>query len=494
MPLLISPAQGSESHSPKEAGAFRPWLPLVQISAYWRPTPLRGRRYSMNTKVTSLIFAAMFVLCQLVLAQSTQVVLQPGPEGRDVWITDTYSYNSDYGVDDDKLQVGGWGDRYYSLISFDLSKGPAKADSAVIYLYSFSTPNDGTYISMYLDRVTQPWDENTGWYNKPATVQQAAILPAPVPDQWYAIDITELYNNWKRGLYPNYGIQLRPTQWCCKDSANFRSSDYSVAAYRPKLVISNGSLAFPLSGKTPYNNVVTAIMDHSVPKGYYNSNADHKVLAYDGEVGNRNPYNFTNTIIGYQNSTNDSNSMPAPFLLPLLNYNDLKSTTGKSYLYYDGHSGYDYAAEWNQSILSSSSGTLCVSTSATAPGGGVPWRNTSKCPYGNDTAVNGSLSPGQTSWDRWHMFYIVDSGGYLSTWYLHADMLKSDIWNSIVTNGYATVTKLQAVGYVGNFGLGCSNHDCKHLHFEVRTSLPTVVDPYGNGVTGVLWELKPYGY
>lgn len=94
------------------------------------------------------------------------------------------------------------------------------------------------------------------------------------------------------------------------------------------------------------------------------------------------------------------------------------------------------------------------------------------------------------------MFYIVDSAGYLSTWYLHADLLESNVWNSIIANGYAIVTKLQVVGYVGNFGLGasCQNQDCKHLHFEVRTSLPTVIDPYGTGATGVLWELKPYGY
>jgi hypothetical protein len=451
----------------------------------------------MSAKAMSLAFALMIAACQFGLAQSSQVVLQPGSAGIDLWITDTYSYNSDFGVDDDKLQVGGWGDKYYSLIKFDLSSPilPPKADFAILYLYSFSTPNDGTYTSMYLDRVTQNWDENTGWYNKPASVQYGGILPAPAPNQWYAIDITTLYNNWKKGLYSNFGIQLRPTQWCCKNSANFRSSDYSGAAYRPKLVISNVALAFPLSEKTPYNNVVTSIMDHSAPNGYYSR--DGKIVSYNGEVGNRNPYyyNPSHTIVAYQNILSDASSNPLPFSLPLLKYTDEGlSSTNKGFLFYDGHSGYDYAAAWHDPILAASSGTLCISTSITAPNGRTPWRNASKCPYGDDTAVNRSLAPGQTSWDRWHMFYIMGSDGVYSTWYLHADSLEPNIWNSILANGYATVTKLDLVGYVGNFGLGCSGQTCKHLHFEVRTSLSNVVDPYGAGATSVLWQLKPSGY
>ncbi len=34
-------------------------------------------------------------------------VLQPGPEGQDLWITSYYSYEDNYGVDNDFLKVGG---------------------------------------------------------------------------------------------------------------------------------------------------------------------------------------------------------------------------------------------------------------------------------------------------------------------------------------------------------------------------------------------------
>ena len=446
----------------------------------------------MRSKTVTLIFGWILVICHPASAQSSTVIIQPGSDGKDVWITDIYSYGSDYGVDDDKLQAGGWGDQYNSLIQFDISNGPRTAQSAILYLYSFSSPNDGTYTSMYLDRVTQPWNEDVGWYNRPAFVQQATILPAPAPDQWYAIDLTFLYNNWKQGLYPNYGIQLRPTKYCCKNSANFRSSDYSIPYLRPKLVISNVSLAFPLPGKTPYNNLVTSVMDHSVPGGYYTR--DSKVTAYNGEFGNRNPYFYASTIVAYQSPLNDSSSMPASFSLPLLNYTDAGiSDTNKRYLFYDGHPGYDYAAAWRTSILAASSGTLCISTSETTRIAGRPWRDASRCPYGNDTVVNRSLSSGQSSWDRWHMFYILDSAGVYSTWYLHADALQSGVWQSVLNNGYVPVEKLQEIGYVGNFGLGsnCSGQACKHLHFEVRTSLSTVVDPYRTSAGGVLCEIQP---
>jgi hypothetical protein len=437
----------------------------------------------MNAKTTSLIVALMFALCQLVLAQSTQVTLQPGPEGKDLWITDTYSYNSDYGVDDDKLQVGGWGDKYYSLIQFDLANGPVNADSATLYLYSFASPNDGTYISMYLDRVTQPWNEDTGWYSRPASVEMS-IIPAPVPGQWYPINVTSLYNNWKKGLYPNYGIQLRPTQWCCRDSANFRSSDYSNAAYRPKLVIipSLIALTFPLPNLTPYTARVSAILDHS--GSFYTQ--DKKVISYDpNQVGDSKETCYsvgTNTcaLHGYMRSDGK------PFNLPLLNYHDDIANSDKKVLWYDGHSGYDYPTTSGTQVRAANSGTLCVSTSNTASNI-IPWAQRSKCPYANDP-INGFL-PNTTSWDRWHVFYIYDSATGYSTWYLHCDSLDSKVLSDISRQGYSQVTQGQVVGRSGTWG-GVG----PHLHFEVRrygAAQANSVDPYGNGSTGILWSDKP---
>ena len=167
---------------------------------------------------------------------SGSIILQPDPlEGLDVWITSYYSYGDDYGVDDYKLRVGGWGDYYYTLIKFDLTGLPSKASSAKVYLYTYGNAG-GSNVSMYLDRVTSVWDEAVGWYSKPSTTYLRLLPPATL-DSWYVFDITELYNDWQAGIYPNYGVQLRPTS-VNNQFNEFYSSDYSDdPLLRPKLVV-----------------------------------------------------------------------------------------------------------------------------------------------------------------------------------------------------------------------------------------------------------------
>ena len=168
---------------------------------------------------------------------SSQIIIQPDPtEGRDVCITSVY-YGG--GFDSYYIRVGGWADWYYSLIKFDLNGLPSNVTSATVYLYSFY---DGhTYRpSMYLDRTTSIWDENTIWNNRPDFIN-IGTLPPPTLDSWYVIDITDLYNAWKDGTYINNGIQLRPTN--NNDAMNaFYSSDYmDDPSLRPKLVIDTNS-------------------------------------------------------------------------------------------------------------------------------------------------------------------------------------------------------------------------------------------------------------
>jgi len=176
------------------------------------------------------------MVCQPVQAEET--VLQPGPEdGMDVWITSVYDYDDDYGVDNEQLQVGGWADYYYTLIRFNLSGLPSDVASAKIYLYSFPYGDRRfSSVSMYLDRIAEPWDEDTGWFTMPSSVNLSTI-PIPIVDSWYVIDITDLYNSWQDGTYENHGIQLRPTDVSAKMNA-FYSSDYmDDPSLRPMLVL-----------------------------------------------------------------------------------------------------------------------------------------------------------------------------------------------------------------------------------------------------------------
>jgi hypothetical protein len=196
--------------------------------------------FPMQTNQPQLFYRA------LPLAQGP-LVLQPGPvDGEDIWTTSVYSNGTNTvganGIADENFLVGGWADYYYSYIKFDLTALPAQATSATVQLYSFTGWHGGyVNVSMYLDRVTQDWDAifATGimkWADQPASTNLRTIA-APDTGTWYSFDVTDLYNAWQAGTYPNYGIVLRPMG--NSDQFNyFWSSRYLVdPTLRPKLVI-----------------------------------------------------------------------------------------------------------------------------------------------------------------------------------------------------------------------------------------------------------------
>jgi pimeloyl-ACP methyl ester carboxylesterase len=162
-----------------------------------------------------------------------KIVIQPRPEdGIDVWVTSKFHGG---GQDNYYLITGGWGDYYYSLIKFNIENLPYYVNSAKILLYHYQEDPIHTS-SNYLDRVTSTWDENTKWDHSP-TYLEISTIPAPLVSSWYEIDITDLYNGWKNGSYPNHGIQLRPTS-ISEIYNNFYSSDYmDDPSLRPKLVL-----------------------------------------------------------------------------------------------------------------------------------------------------------------------------------------------------------------------------------------------------------------
>lgn len=174
------------------------------------------------------------------------VVRQPGPEdGEDVWITNVFSFDSDFGVDDNTLRVGGWNDNYHSLIQFDLAGLPQVAASATIELYhdlAWLQADNRIAPEMQLFRVDGTWDETLGWYTPQPEATYLANLPA-AGDGWYEIDVTDLYNQWQAGTVANHGIELRPVT-TTQNSTRFLSSDYlEDPSLRPRLVVEEGDAA-----------------------------------------------------------------------------------------------------------------------------------------------------------------------------------------------------------------------------------------------------------
>ena len=184
-------------------------------------------------KIKIFLFVILFSY-SCIFAQ-TEIIIQPdSTEGVDVWVTSVYY---EYGRDDYRLMVGGWGDQYFTFIKFNLTNLPSDVESAKIQLYSSPHPDDRfSRVQMYLDKITSDWNESTKWQQRP-TFENIGTLPQPVDSTWFEIDITDLYNSWKNGETANNGIQLRPVDVNARMN-RFLSSDYSEdPSLRPKLII-----------------------------------------------------------------------------------------------------------------------------------------------------------------------------------------------------------------------------------------------------------------
>jgi hypothetical protein len=140
-------------------------------------------------------------------SSGTTITLQPGAEGQDLWITSTFNYNDDYGVDNEQLKVGGWGDVYDSLIKFDLSAVHAShVSSATLKLYSLGD-SGSTPTGISVEQLQRSWDESYGWFSyggvrgSPTsdpvnlTYQHLSTIGAPGVG-WITIDVTAAVNSW----------------------------------------------------------------------------------------------------------------------------------------------------------------------------------------------------------------------------------------------------------------------------------------------------------
>ena len=362
------------------------------------------------------------------------ITYRPGPEdGLDMWYSSYYSYGSDHIVNDQKLRVGGWGDWYYSFIKFDLGCLPRAATNVWLSMMPYDPADGSRPVNVQVYRPQGAWGENSGWLGT-MNLSLVSTWPAPIPGTWWSINITALYNGWQSGAYPNHGLALVPTA-NDNTSSSFRSSDYGGGeTFRPRLVIEYTpsyaepfKLCFPLkrSADGPYTSVVTAVMDHAASSGV--------VEAYIWETGDRNPYSYSTNVVGYKQLNS------APFVLPLLNYCDgVAGNCGKQYLFYDGHTGYDYQAPEGVPVYAAAGGQVSLLA------------------------------------DEYNTTVIAHIDGF-ETFYLHMSSV-------LVTQGQ-WVQKGQLIGKVGEEGAGGP-----HLHFTVKKN-GVRVDPYGRpGVILGLWD------
>lgn len=208
---------------------------------------------------------ALFLCCFCASwAGVTTVTLEPD-NGADLWLSSTYEYpgpgatRDHWGVNDEKLQAGGWGDEYRILLAFPVDSKARIANSAKVRLHSFDRrefANDGGVPTpMIVCLITSGWDENvTGWHTQP-TYEYLGMVDAPNVNSWFEVDITSTYNEWVEGSRPNFGIALFPVLHGVAGQypnfSVFRSSEYSDPQFRPQLVVS-GEVSTPVpSGHVP---------------------------------------------------------------------------------------------------------------------------------------------------------------------------------------------------------------------------------------------------
>ena len=191
----------------------------------------------------------------------TQFTLKPGPEGQDLWITNVFSFDDNFGVDNEQLKVGGWGDFYHSLLRFELAGAsvPTQITSAVLRLYSVEAGEGSTPTGIHVDQLNTAWTESYGWHDYSLNYTNIATVSAPGLG-WFEIDVTSAVNNWLSNPSSNFGIQLRPVG----NNNNFDffvSSDATgaIAQFRPELVIRGTGTANP----APTN---IALSDSSAPE------------------------------------------------------------------------------------------------------------------------------------------------------------------------------------------------------------------------------------
>lgn len=163
---------------------------------------------------------------------------------KNIWTTSLYSFapgggGPGGGLQNENLEVGGWGDWYYSLIQFDMPTRSASVEFSALLLYA--KPDKLRPTTMYLDGIEETWgwkaNDRLWWKDKPKTIQIAdEILPAPERGKWYFIDITNIYRTWLSNPANNHGIQLRPVT---NDSHTtiFGSSLTDDPGQRPRLLV-----------------------------------------------------------------------------------------------------------------------------------------------------------------------------------------------------------------------------------------------------------------
>jgi murein DD-endopeptidase MepM/ murein hydrolase activator NlpD len=186
------------------------------------------------------IFALLALLIFSAFTEATTAYYQPTPyplkkmDGTDMqqdlnivhihdgWLNSYYPALKTF-QRNESLRTGGWGDLYRTYFKMDVDGLPANAVQAAIWFMPYPVGGAPIDVNFYL--ITGAWETGITWDTQP-TATYMGWNPAPIANQWWGIDITPWYNNWKNGSSPNYGMRLDPRTTPSNNWSEFRSSRY----------------------------------------------------------------------------------------------------------------------------------------------------------------------------------------------------------------------------------------------------------------------------
>lgn len=160
---------------------------------------------------------------------------------------DTYYgtvYTTGGAPDATTLNIGGWGDYYYSYIEWNLAGSPIVASECLISLMVAGVAVNSPLPT--IRRVSSTWTEAGVTLAAHPTENSTTIatLTNPITIGVGNRDeqaITSLYNSWKDNTYDNYGIKIHSGS-NNNTASNYYSSDHVTAGNRPYLEVTYTAL------------------------------------------------------------------------------------------------------------------------------------------------------------------------------------------------------------------------------------------------------------
>lgn len=171
---------------------------------------------------------------------------QSGVHGVSGWLGSYY--NQALVLNDDKLQIGGWGDTYRSYLNWDLVGLPKDPTNVALWLRFYPSGKAVTPFQFCVPNSS--WGTTVTWNTQPSFLGCTGMFTPPSTNSWAGWYVTSWYQNWQNGVWGKHGIMLNP-QYNNNNFDFIRSSKYAGDGDRPILQFDftpTLEMKMPLSG------------------------------------------------------------------------------------------------------------------------------------------------------------------------------------------------------------------------------------------------------